>query len=123
MRYRATIPGTDNVLIGDGYERWSDAAPRVGGGMTIGASVTRLPLFDADGWQVEPIIELPTNKHAIVLIDGVAYWRGESNLAEYVWSDNDGGDWWTHEYVARQWERADNFDIVFEGIAPEDTGL
>lgn len=119
MKYKATIPGTENVLIGD---YWNE-----------GAQVLSVPLPDgrdwtvsfrkSDGWKVEPIIELPTNKHAVVLIDGVAYWRGESNKDTYVWSDNDGGDWWTHEYVARQWERTDDFDILFEGIAPEDTGL
>jgi hypothetical protein len=119
VKYKATIPGTENVLIGD---YWNEEA-RVFHVLLPDTTDLAMHFPRRDNWIVEPIIELPTNRHAVVLIDGVAYWRGESNKDTYVWSDNDGGDWWTHEYVARLWERADSFDILFEGIAPEGSGL
>jgi hypothetical protein len=119
VKYKATIPGTENVLIGD---YWNE-----------GAKVLSVPLPDgrdwtvsfrkSDGWKVEPIIELPTNRYAVVRVDGTVYWRGESNDPRYVWSDNDGGDWWSHQEIALKAFAADRFDILFEGIAPEGAGL
>lgn len=122
MKYKATIPGTENVLVGDEWVPFDDL--KVGGTLTLTTQKwQKVTLYFSAGWQLEPIIELPTNKHAIVRIEGIDYWRGESQRHLYDWCDNDGGNWWSHERVARKWEQADNFDILFEGIAPEDTGL
>lgn len=117
MKYKATIPGTENVLIGD---YWNEEAQVLSVLLPDGRDWS-VGFRKSDAWQVEPIIELPTNRHAVVLINGTAYWRGESGK-DYVWSDNDGGDWWTHQQVALKAHKY-GFEIVFEGIAPEATSL
>lgn len=117
-KYRATIPGTENVLVGT---LW-DPVP----GVKIGPR-TFLGRFQVpdpagghwtmdlyDPWVVEPIIELPTKRNAIIRYGSVTLWLGP----EGKWIDHTGDKWATY-LVKQETKLHGGFEVIFEGVDDE----
>jgi hypothetical protein len=120
MRVKAYIPGTENVLVGE-YNEWGVGE---GGYLRIfdatGKHLNTLSLRAVDEWVIEPILELPTKRDALVrYTDGGGFsntaWRHSADTA-YPWSDASGG----MDDDALMQEIKDHsdgkFTVIFEGL-------
>jgi hypothetical protein len=123
MRVKAYIPGTDNVLIGDwepvkvnakgrGFIGRLQVTTRNGEGLT-----QTLDLYD--GWEIEPILELPTKRDALVrYTDGGGFsntaWRSEAD-SSLPWQD--GGGAFDDAILLDEIKLHSDgkFEIIFEG--------
>jgi hypothetical protein len=114
MKYRATIPGTENVLIGD---YWNEEAQVLSVPLPDGRDWT-VTFRKSDNWVAEPIIELPKKRDALIRIGNDAYWR---------WDPSDGpktnapwidmyASYWSDDTVTKRATAAGGFTVIFEGI-------
>jgi hypothetical protein len=120
MRVKAYIPGTENVLVGE-YNEWGAGD---GGYLRIfdanGKHLNTLSLRSVDKWEIEPILELPTKRDALVrYTDGGGFsntaWRSEAD-SSLPWQDG-GGAFDDATLLDEIKLHADGkFEIIFEGL-------
>jgi hypothetical protein len=121
MRVKAYIPGTENVLTGE----WEEFPSRNGGYILIGDGSQKVPfrqvfLSAKEGWVIEPILELPTKRDALVRYrDGGGFdntaWRASVDSAN-PWVDA-GGNFDEATLLDEIKLNSDGkFEIIFEGL-------
>jgi hypothetical protein len=110
MRVKAYIPGTENVLVGEYVKAYSYIR------LDNGAEV---PLAKTPEWTIEPVIELPTKRDALIRYTNQAgfeqtVWRcGLDSF--YPWVD-EGGSLSDIDLLEEIKRHSDGkFGVIFEG--------
>lgn len=125
-KYRATIPGTENVLIGMG---WEPHRPDGGlgaafiGRLLVGPFPNVSGTFQAidlyGGWKVEKLVELPTKRNAIIKFvnkfENTVYAWHSAVDPHYTWEYADEGLIDDSDLLLEINSGKGDFEVIFEG--------